>query len=68
MLTLRDLQNTHAALHARTARYSDFPSMKTGKNVDGKLENGFSSMKSTENVDDKLEIRPLVHENNQKRG
>ena len=35
-------------------RYSDFPSMKTGKNVDGKLENGFPSMKTAENVDDNL--------------
>ena len=35
-LRLKGLQNTHTDLCARTARYSDFPSMKWGEIVDGK--------------------------------
>ena len=44
----------HADLHARTPRYSDFPSMKTVKNVDDKFKNKLPSTKTAENVDEKF--------------
>ena len=40
---------------ASTARYSDFPSMKTVKNVDEKFKTHLPSMKTAENVDGKTE-------------
>ena len=62
MLTLRDLQNTHAALHARTARYSDFPSMKTAENVDENTKSDLSSMKTAENVDGRTGVTTVYEE------
>ena len=44
-------------LHARSALHSEFPSMKTGKNMDGKLENRFPSMKTALFVDGSQKIQ-----------
>ena len=41
----------HADLHARTPRYSDFPSMKTVKNVDDKFKNKLPSTKTARIMD-----------------
>ena len=53
-LSLRGLQNTLTGLCARTARYSDFPSMKTAKNMDEKFNMMLPSMKNAKNVDGKF--------------
>ena len=55
VLSLRGLWNTRTDLHARTARYSGFPSMKTRENVDGSVKNDVPSMKIAKNVDGNLE-------------
>ena len=44
-------------LHARSALHSDFTSMKTGKNMDSKLENRFPSMKTALFVDGSQKIQ-----------